>query len=113
MTWKTTVMTAAVLTLFGAGAARAQSQGIITCQIQLSQFAEDVYTSKARLQPGQLAAARQAVDVGRSQCRSTPDLVNTNVQSLRQQLALSTGKRAGTRFDDFWPADPQELSLLR
>ncbi|MBC7951500.1 MAG: hypothetical protein H7Z12_06705 [Rhodospirillaceae bacterium] len=113
MKLQATVMTAAVLTLFATGAAQAQGQGIITCQITLSQFAEDVYTSKSRLQPGQLAAARQAVDVGRSQCRSTPALVNTNVQSLRQQMALSTGRQTGVQFDDFWPADQQELSLLR
>lgn len=112
MNLKTTVMTAAALLLFGSGAAQAQSQGILACQIQLSQFAEDIYASKAQLRPGQLAAARQVVDVGRSQCRSGPDLVNANIQSQRQSLALASGKHAGNRFDEFWPADPQELSLL-
>lgn len=112
MTVKATVMTAAVLCLMGTGAAQAQGQGILTCQIQLSQFAEDVSASKARLQPSQLAAARQAVDIGRGQCRSTPDLVNSNVQSLRRQLALSTGGRTGMQADEFWPADRQELSQL-
>lgn len=113
MTLKATVITAAILTLLGTGAAQAQGQGILTCQIQLSQFAEDVHASRSRLQPGQLAAARQAVDIGRGQCRSTPDLVSSKVRSLRKDMALNTGKRAGSQFDDFWPADQQELSALR
>ncbi|MBC7908153.1 MAG: hypothetical protein H7Y60_15610 [Rhodospirillaceae bacterium] len=113
MTLKATVMTAAALVLLGTGAAQAQTNGILACQIHLSQFADDVYASKGQLSAGQLAAARQAVDVGRSQCRSTPQLVNSNVQSLRRDLALNTGKQAGNQFDDFWPADPQELSQLR
>lgn len=117
MTLKATVITAAPLLLVGAllvsmGTAQAQTQGILACQIQLSQFAEDVYASKGQLRPGQLAAAQQVVEVGRSQCRSSPNLVNINVQSMRQSLALDTSKHTGSQFDDFWPADQQELSLL-
>lgn len=93
-------------------AARAQSQGILTCQIDLSQFAEDIYASKSRLQPGQLANARQLTAIGRGQCRSTPDLVMGNIRAQRLAMNLAMGSRISTRFDDFWPASPQELSLL-
>ncbi|MCR6629784.1 MAG: hypothetical protein NVV74_06870 [Magnetospirillum sp.] len=87
-------------------------QGILTCQITLGQFAEDVYTSKARLTPAQMDAARDLVEVGRSQCRSGSDLVMTDIQSARQAWDLDTGRRVGSQFSSFWPASPSELALL-
>lgn len=107
-----TVFAAAAL-MCGVTAAQAQTQGILTCQIDLSQFAQDVYQSKARLTPTQLSAARKLVEVGRSQCRSGPDLVNVNIRSMRQSLALSTGQPSAIGFSEFWPASPEELSLLQ
>lgn len=109
---KATVMTAAAVLALSSTAAKADTQGILACQISLSQFAEDVYASKARLRPDQLTAARQVVDVGRSQCRSGAQLVTTNVRSMRQALRLDEGRRTGSQFDDFWPADQQEQALL-
>jgi hypothetical protein len=90
----------------------AEESGILVCQIGVSQFAEDIYGSKANLRPGQLAAAADLVELSRSQCRSSPGIVNANITAARQQLSLATGRRAGTRFDDFWPASDEELSML-
>ncbi len=112
MTLKATVLAAAALLCASAAPATASPEGILACEINLSQFAEDVYQSKANLRPGQLALAADVVDVGRGQCRSSPGIVDANVRATRQQLSLATGKRAGSRFDSFWPASPQELSML-
>ncbi|HLO78492.1 MAG TPA: hypothetical protein VK196_18710 [Magnetospirillum sp.] len=110
---KTTVVSAAAIGLcLVAAPVRAQPQGILTCQITLSQFAEDVYASKGRLPANQLHQARQIVDVGRSQCRSSPQLVLSDVRSARTAMKLDTGRRMGTRFSDFWPASSEELAEL-
>lgn len=110
---KATILTMAALGLcLGATSAQAQSQGVLTCQIALGQFAEDVYAAKARLRPNQLDTARAVVDVGRSQCRSGPDLVLTDIQTTRIALNLRSGQHAGSRFSDFWPVSPEELALL-
>lgn len=113
METKAIAIAAAALGLcLSAEPARAQSQGIITCQITLSQFAEDVLASKARLSPRQLDDARQIVDVGRSQCRSDPNLVLTDIRSARTAMPLQSGARVSGNFSDFWPARPEELSSL-
>ena len=94
---------AALLCLFASPPARAETQGILACQITLSQFAEDALASKTRLNAEQLHRVGHIVDLGRSQCRSGPDLVLANIQSARAALPLQTGRRMGTRFSDFWP----------
>jgi hypothetical protein len=110
---KATVFAAAVLgACLGPASASAQSQGILTCQITLSQFAEDVVAAKSRLNPAQRQTAAEVVDVGRSQCRSTPDLVFSDIQAARVAWNLPTGRRAGNRFSNFWPPAPEELALL-
>lgn len=111
---RTTVFAAAAALCLGLGAApaHAQDKGIITCQISLSQFAEDVAASKSRLSPAQLGQARDIVDVGRSQCRSTTQLVLSDIRAARTAMNLQTGRRAGTQFSDFWPARPAEVASL-
>lgn len=111
MKMKATVSAAAVA-LCVSGAAWAEESGILTCQIGVTQFAEDVYGSKANLRAGQLAAAADLVELSRSQCRSSPGIVNANITAARQQLSLATGRHASGRFDDFWPASKEELSML-
>lgn len=111
---KTTVLAAASVGLcLAAAPAHASDQGILTCQITLSQFAEDVTASKGRLSQGQLQDARQIVDIGRSQCRSTPQLVMTDVQVARKTMRLASASGPTHHFSDFWPATPQEEALLR
>lgn len=96
-----------------AATARAESQGILTCQIALTQFSEDVVNSKARLRPGHLAAAAQLVEVGRSQCRSGPAIVLADITAMRQALPLTTGGGQVARGgDDFWPPSDEELAAL-
>lgn len=110
---RTTVLAAAALGLcLSAAPAWAQSQGILTCQLSLSQFAEDVVASKPRLNVRQLQDATQIVDVGRSQCRSGPQLVLTDIRAARTAMNLQTGRRMGDSFTDFWPAPSDELALL-
>lgn len=111
---RTACVAAAVALCLGVGAvpAQAQDKGIIACQISLSQFAEDVAASKARLTPVQMKQARDIVDVGRSQCRSGTDLVLTDIRTARVAMHLQTGRRLGTQFSDFWPARPAELASL-
>lgn len=108
----TIFVAAALLACLGSAPAWAQAQGILACQITLSQFAEDVFASKARLRPNQISTAQQVVEVGRSQCRSTPDLVMTNIRTTRATMDLATGRRAGSHFSDFWPAPPGEVASL-
>lgn len=111
---RTTALAAATFGLCVTTApARASDQGILTCQITLSQFAEDVTASKARLSQGQLHDASQIVDIGRSQCRSTPQLVMTNVRAARNTMRLTSAAGPTHHFSDFWPATPQEEALLR
>lgn len=111
---KATALAAVALGLcLNAAPAAAQSQGIMTCQIILSQFTEDVLAAKTRLAPAQRHTALQVVDVGRSQCRSTPDLVFSDIQSARVAWNLRPTGRSGNRLSDFWPAAPEELALLR
>lgn len=111
---KTTAFAAAAALFLGLGAtpAHAQDKGIIACQISLSQFAEDVTASKPRLSAAQLGQARDIVDVGRSQCRSGTQLVLTDIRAARTAMNLQMGRRAGTQFSDFWPAQPAELASL-
>lgn len=110
---KTTVFAAAAVGVcLGAAPAWAQSQGILTCQLTLSQFADDILASKARLNAVQLQDAAQIVDVGRSQCRSGPQLVLTDIRAARTAMNLQTGRRMGSSFTDFWPAPADEVALL-
>lgn len=93
-----------------APAARAEI-GIMTCQIMVSDLAADAAGS--RLSENQMAAIASLVEVGRSQCRSSPAIVNAKIQSLRQAIPLgSESQVASGEFDDFWPAD-DELAELR
>ncbi|MGE5475768.1 MAG: hypothetical protein ACM3Q1_03875 [Bacteroidales bacterium] len=92
--------------------AAASQSGILACQITLSEFAEDVAASKPRLNPNQLSEAREVVDVGRSQCRSTPQLVWSDIRAARTAMRLPTSGHPSYRFSDFWPATPQEMASL-
>ncbi|HTH16510.1 MAG TPA: hypothetical protein VL974_07650 [Magnetospirillum sp.] len=112
MEMKTTALAAVALGCCLAATPAAARQGILTCQITLSQFAEDVYADKARLTPTQLHTARQIVEIGRGQCRSGPQLVMDDITSARTAWHLPTGRHTGTQFSDFWPASPHELSML-
>lgn len=104
---------AAAALLMGTGVAKANSQGTLTCQIALTQFADDVINSKAQLRPAHLEAARQLVEVGRSQCRSGAGLVIADISALRQALPLTTsGDQVARGADDFWPASDEELAAL-
>lgn len=103
------IITLAVLTASPAAWARS---GSLACEISLSEFATDAADSRNRLSANQLAAARQLVEIGRSQCRSSPDIVEGNISAMRQDLAIGSGPQSAERFDDFWPADREELSEL-
>jgi len=112
MTMNATIFAAAAALCVTTSTAWASDNGILACQIGVTQFAEDIYGSKANLRAGQVAAAADLVELSRSQCRSSPGIVNANITAARQQLSLATGRRAGSRFDDFWPASNEELSML-
>lgn len=106
-------LSAVVLGLvLAAGPAAASDQGILTCQITLSQFADDVAASKARLNASQLHEARQILDIGRGQCRSGPQIVMTDVRVARNAMRLSSSGNPTYAYSDFWPASPQELASL-
>lgn len=105
-------MIVAALVLLAGGPAAWAKTGILVCQMAVSEFAADTADTRNRLSASQLAAARQLVDVGRSQCRSSSDIVEGNIQAMRQALAIGSGPQAAERFDDFWPADREELSAL-
>lgn len=100
----------AALAVMAGGHAWANS-GILACQMSVSAFAADA--ADARLSANQAVAARQAVDVGRGQCRSSPDVVEANLASLRQAFAIGSGPQTAERFDEFWPAGSEELSAVQ
>lgn len=103
----------AAMALLASNAAWAKT-GILICEMSVSEFAEDAAAMKNQLSVNQMAAARQLVDVGRSQCRSSPDIVDANIMSMRAALRLGSlpQTQSATRFDEFWPASREELSEL-
>lgn len=107
---KAVVLAAASLGLcVAATPAGAQSQGIIACQIVLGQFADDAVANRNRLNARQLDSARQLVDVGRNQCRSTPQLTMTEVQVTRNALRLP---RSAAGVGNSWSVGPEEVASL-
>lgn len=108
-----TAMAVAALGLAYAPApAFAQSQGIITCQIDLGHFVEDSVAARDRLNARQLDDIRKLVDVSQGQCRSEPQLVMTNLRAFRQTLDLPTNQQARAGFDNAWSIPNQEMALL-
>lgn len=105
---KVLILTACAV-MAGGPAAWANS-GSLACQISLSEFAADA--AVAQLSSNQAAAVRQVVDVGRSQCRSSPDLVRTDMQVLRQSFAIGSGAQSAAGVDEFWPANRDELAAI-
>lgn len=108
---KKALILAALAVAAGSGSAAWANSGSLACQISVSEFAADA--ADARLPANQAAAARQAIDVGRGQCRSSPDLVEANLTSLRQAFAIGSGAQTAERSDEFWPASPEELSAVQ
>lgn len=109
---KTTLSAMVLGLLLVAGPAGAGDQGILTCQITLSQFADDVAASKSRLNASQLHEAQQLLDIGRGQCRSSPQIVMTDVRVARNAMRLQSSGHPTYAYSDFWPASPQELASL-
>ncbi|MGE5516511.1 MAG: hypothetical protein ACM31D_11900 [Bacteroidota bacterium] len=112
---RTTLLTAAALgLLLSAAPAGAQSApGILACQIALSQFAEDASAAKASLSDSRLTDIRKFVDLGRSQCRSSPQVVMTETRTARTALRLHDSGRAVAQFSDFWPPTREEMASLQ
>lgn len=112
---RTILFAAAMLgPLLAAAPAGAQSTpGILACQITLSQFAEDVSAAKASLSESRLAEVRKFVDLGRSQCRSSPQIVMTETRTARTALRLRDSGHAVAQFSDFWPPTREEMASLQ
>ena len=106
------MMILAALAVLAASPSAWARTGSLACGMMVSEFAADAADSRNRLSANQMAAVRQLVDIGRGQCRSSPDIVEGNVTAMRQALAIGSGPQAAGRFDDFWPADREELSEL-
>lgn len=108
----TALAVAALGLALGPAPAAAQSQGIITCQITLGQFAQDAVAARDRLTTTEADTIAKLVDVSHGQCRSSPQLVMTNIRAARTMMELPTTQQARMGFDNSWSTDSQEVAEL-
>lgn len=84
------IIAAAVLALTAAGPALAQSssEGQILCQQDLKELQERFEQQQASLSAAEQQNIREQLRVANTQCQSSPELAETTIDDLREDLQM-------------------------